>query len=242
MLIKARGKDGSRSFWDEAAAEDAAWYIATGAHTLSEDFFVGGAAETDFYLAMSGVPRLRHDATVIEIGCGVGRMTRRLSELAGRVIAADVSSEMLRRCRLHLTDRSNVDYVLLPGDGALAGVPDSSVDLVFSYITLQHVPDAQAQLRYLTESVRVLREGGHAALQVRATGWPARAVDWTGHVGHWLTGRRTLHAEWRGARVAPARIQTTARRVGASVKLMRHGRRHLWIILTRPNLPWVDPQ
>jgi SAM-dependent methyltransferase len=237
--MRARQSANSRAFWDAAAAEDAAWYVATGVDRLNEDFFAGGAAETDFYLAMCGVPPLRPDAAVVEVGCGIGRMTRRLSELGGRVIATDVSSEMLRRCRLNLADRNNVDYLQVPGDGALAGVPDSSVDLVFSYITLQHVPDVQAQLRYVTECVRVLRHGGHAALQVRATGWSARTVDWAGHLGHWITGRRTLRAEWRGARLAPDRIRSTARRAGARVKLLPHGRRHLWIVLeaARPCAP-----
>jgi SAM-dependent methyltransferase len=234
--MRARRSADSRTFWDAAAEEDAAWYVATGVHSLGEDFFAGGAAETDFYLAMCSVPTPRRDAVVLEIGCGVGRMTRRLSELAGRVIATDVSSEMLHRCRRTLADRDNVDYLQVSGDGALAGVPDSSVDLVFSYITLQHVPDAQAQLRYVAESVRVLRPGGHAALQVRATGWSARAVDWTGHLGHWLTGRPTLRAEWRGARLAPDRIQSTARETGARVDLLPHGRRHLWIVL-KPSEP-----
>jgi SAM-dependent methyltransferase len=221
----------SRTFWDAAAVKDAAWYVATGVHDLNEEFFAAGAQETDFYLAMCGPPTLRRDAAVVEIGCGVGRMTRRLSQLAGRVIATDVSSEMLRRCRLNLADRYNVDYLQVPGDGTLTGIADASVDLVFSYITLQHVPGAEAQLRYVAESVRVLRPGGRAALQVRATGWSARAVDWTGHLGHWLTGRHTLRAEWRGARLAPEEIRHTARTAGARAELLPHGRRHLWIVL-----------
>ena len=124
----------------------------------------------------------------------------------------------------------------MPGDGTLTGIADSPVDLVFSYITLQHVPDPQGQLRYVAESVRVLRPAGRAALQMRATGWSARAVDWTGHLGHWLTGRPTLRAEWRGARLAPEQIRRTARDVGARVDLLPHGRRHLWIAL-QPSEP-----
>ena len=231
--MKASRSADSRTFWDAAATKDAAWYVATGVPTLSEEFFAVGAAETDFYLAMCGMPALRREAAVLEIGCGVGRMTRRLSQLAGRVIATDVSSEMLRRCQLNLTDRDNVDYLQVPGDGTLTGIPASSVDLVFSYITLQHVPDSRAQLRYVAESVRVLRQGGRAALQVRATGWSALAVDWTGHLGHWVTGRRTLRAEWRGARLAPDEIRSTAREAGARVELLPHGHRHLWIVLQR---------
>jgi 16S rRNA (adenine1518-N6/adenine1519-N6)-dimethyltransferase len=61
--------------------------------------------------------------TVVEIGCGVGRMTRRLSELAGTVIAADISSRMLELCRRAVADRDNVECLQLPGDGQLLGIP-----------------------------------------------------------------------------------------------------------------------
>src|SRR6266516_2425610 len=105
----------SRAFWDLAAAEDAAWYVVTGVRGRDE-FFAQGAVETDYYLAMCGVPRLHAATVVVEIGCGVGRMTRRLAELAGRVVATDVSGEMLTRCRQTLADRTNVDYVQLPGN------------------------------------------------------------------------------------------------------------------------------
>jgi hypothetical protein len=39
------------------------------------------------------------------------------------------------------------------------------------------VPTGQARLRYLAESVRVLRIGGRAANQVRASGWRALGYD-----------------------------------------------------------------
>ena len=219
----------SRAFWDAAAVEDAVWYVATGASGESEAFFAQGAEETDFYLSLCRVPALSADTVVVEIGCGPGRMTRRLAELAGRVVATDVSGEMLARCRRSLAGRTNVEYLQLPGDGALAGIPDSSVDVVFSYITLQHVPTAAAQLRYLAESVRVLRPGGRAAIQVRATGWRAAVFDWAGHLGHFVAGRRTLRPEWRGSRLARADIVRTVQAAGARLDLLPHGRRHLWV-------------
>lgn len=223
----------SRAFWDDAAKDDAAWYVATGSVGEDQSFFAHGAEETDYYLAFCEI-RLTSSARVLEIGCGVGRMTRRLSELAGSVVATDVSGEMLSRCRRRLADRDNVEYVRVPGDGWLLGVPDASVDAVFSYITLQHVPTAQAQLRYLTESVRVLRPGGRAAIQVRACGMTARLTDWAGHLGHLAAGRRTLRAEWRGSRLVPARIAATVRAEGARVELRPRGRRHLWVVAEVP--------
>ena len=229
--MAARNGTDPRGFWDAAATEDAIWYVATGA-SGEEAFFALGAEETDFFLRLCGIP-LSSSAVVVEIGCGPGRMTARFAQLAGRVVATDVSGEMLERCRKSLSGRDNVDYVLLPGDGELTGIPDGSADVVFSYITLQHVPDAQAQLRYLAESARVLRPGGRAAIQVRATGWRAVAHDWAGHLAHFAAGRRTLRVEWRGSRLTRADILRTVEAAGATAELIPHGHRHLWVALRK---------
>ena len=134
-------------------------YAATGHVQETEEFFTQGASETDAFFRFCGIVP-GSEATVLEIGCGVGRMTRRLSELFGSVVAVDVSEEMLRRCRSNLSADSNVVYQLVDGDGTLPGVGDAEIDVVFSYITFQHVPSRAAQLRYFEECARVLRVGG----------------------------------------------------------------------------------
>lgn len=228
MTRSRRGN--SAAFWDAAARANAAWYIATGHTAESPEFFAHGAAETDALLALTGV-EVRPDQTVLEIGCGVGRMTHRLSELAGRVIGTDVSAEMLTRARRNLADRPNVTLVQIPGDGALP-CTDGSVDVVFSYITMQHVPTVQAQLRYLSESIRLLRPGGRAAIQLRAPGVTARALDWAGHLAHALRGRRTLAGAWRGARLRPATLYGLGGEQ-VRVEIRRHNRRHIWFVAGR---------
>ena len=159
-------------------------------------------------------------------------MTRRLSELFGRVIALDVSPEMLARAQENLADRDNVDWML--GSGCdLAGVPDASCAAVFSYITLQHVPHREAVLAYLRESARVLAPGGRAGLQVRHPGWRARLLDVTGHAGRALRGRATLAAEWRGTRIPVRDLTAAVKEGGAAVTVRPHGPRHLWVIADR---------
>ncbi|HEU5271688.1 MAG TPA: class I SAM-dependent methyltransferase, partial [Jatrophihabitans sp.] len=210
------------------ARENAAWYVATGYTAETAEFFAQGSRETDHFLDFCGITVQPTDR-VLEIGCGVGRMTRRLSELAAGVLATDVSQEMLNRAQANLADRSNVSFVLVPGDGTLP-VPDDSVDLVFSYITLQHVSSKLDQLRYLHESVRVLAPGGRLAIQVRGNRPAAVGLDWLGHLRHLLRGRRTLRPEWRGSRLSDASI---AAAVGfdAGLRIRPLGRRHRWVVL-----------
>jgi SAM-dependent methyltransferase len=217
----------AKAWWDRAAQEDARWYIAT----TAEPFFERGRRDTDELVAFCGL-RPSKDKTLLEIGAGAGRMTGRFAELYGRVIAVDVSEEMLRLGRGNLAGVDNVEWVL--GSGAdLAGIPDGGVDDVFSYITLQHVPDRAAVLRYLEEAGRVLRPGGQGALQVRHPGPLPWAVDLAGHLVHAAQGRRVWSAAWRGTRLPARRLRQAASRSGARVELRPHGRRHLWVLLWR---------
>ncbi len=205
-------------------------YIATRSPPDPDVFFRRGAEEADALLAFCGLDP-SHDKTMLEIGCGVGRMTRRFSERYGRVVAVDVSPAMLSRARENLSDRSNVEWVL--GSGSDLAVPDATVDDVFSYITLQHVPGKENILSYVRETSRVLRVGGKAALQVRHPGWQAAILDLAGHIGRAVRGSPTLAPEWRGTRVPLKDLLEAAAASGCEVEPRPNGRRHLWLVMQR---------
>jgi SAM-dependent methyltransferase len=102
---------------------------------------------------------------VLDIGCGVGRLTRVLAARTKRVYGLDVSGEMLRLAREHNADLANVEW--LHGDGqGLGVVDDASVDGCFSHVVFQHIPDPGITLNYVREMGRVLRPGGWAVFQV----------------------------------------------------------------------------
>jgi SAM-dependent methyltransferase len=222
----------SRRFWDKAARDNAAWHVATGHTEESEQFFRQGADETDLFLDLCGVT-IRPTDTVLEIGCGVGRMTRRLSELAEQVIAVDVSQEMINRCAGNISDRANVACLLVPGDGTLPEVADDAVQVVFSYITLQHVPSKQAQMLYLEESGRVLAAGGQLAIQIRGDSLSARLRDWLGHLGHVIQRRATLSRAWRGARLSDGDVRHALVPAGLDLEVRGYNR-HRWVVGRKP--------
>jgi SAM-dependent methyltransferase len=142
----------------------------------------------------------------------------------------DVSEEMLQLGRSNLAAIDNVEWVLGSGTD-LDVLDDRSVDDVFSYITLQHVPSTAAVLRYLEEAGRVLKPGGLGALQVRHPGTLPWAVDLAGHLVHAADGRRVWSREWRGTRIPARRLLQAASRSGARVELRPRGHRHLWVLL-----------
>lgn len=211
----------SRTWWNQAAHHDAEWYIAT----APEPFFERGRRDVDELVAFCGLQPSK-TKVLLELGCGPGRMTRRFAELYGQVVALDVSDEMLRQGQANLADLDNVAWVLGSG-GDLNAIGDGSVDDVFSYITLQHVPDRAAVLRYLQDTGRVLRPGGQAALQVRRPGLLPWALDLVGHLAHAAQGRRVWSKAWRGTRVSAEALLAAAKRSGVRAELRSRGRRHL---------------
>lgn len=217
----------SKNYWDDAARDNAAWHIATRHQTESTAFFESGGYEVDEYLRLAGVT-LDTTSTVLEIGCGVGRMTRRLAELAGNVIASDVSPEMLARAQHNLNDLHNIRYREVAGNGDL-DLADETVTAVFSYITMQHVPTATAQERYFAESLRVLAPGGWALIQYRRNGPLPRLLDWAGHLTHLARGRKTLHRAWRGSRIPETTLRSHAS-ANINIDILQHNRRHVWAL------------
>ncbi len=159
-----------RTFWDERAREDAFYFVDNRLRYRDPDldeFWAGGQEMMDVLCGEFGVS-IRPSDTAIEIGCGVGRLTRVLCARAERVIALDVSEEMLRRARDLNPGCRNVEWLL--GDGfELKGIEDGRGDVLVSQVVLQHIPDPAITLGYIREIGRVLRPGGWAVVQVSNT-------------------------------------------------------------------------
>jgi SAM-dependent methyltransferase len=157
----------TQRFWDRRATEDAFFFVDNrmryGAPDL-ERFWANGERDLDLLLGALGASVEREDR-VLEIGCGVGRLTRVLASRAASVTALDVSPRMLELARAHNPSLENVEWVL--GDGAsLAGVRSDSIDACVSHVVFQHIPDPAITLSYVREIGRVLRQGGWGAFQI----------------------------------------------------------------------------
>src|SRR5947209_5662218 len=116
-------------FWDARAREDAFFFVDSRLDYGSPDheaFWTGGVEALDRMLLALGA-EVTADQVVVDIGCGLGRLTRPLAERAARVIAVDISKEMLAKARELNSDLDNVEW--MHGDGtSLQPVADASVD------------------------------------------------------------------------------------------------------------------
>ncbi len=171
-----------RSDWERRARENAPFYICTTAAGTEEAFAASGEKDLDEQV-LDGLA-VSPGWKVLEIGCGIGRLLKPLSERVAEAVGVDVSEEMIRRGRAYCAGRNNV--TLHRTDGALDFLPDGELDFVFSHIVFQHLPRKAYVERYLREAARVLKPGGMLRVQVdgRARQFFRRVVadSWSGVV------------------------------------------------------------
>ncbi len=179
-LIKKMARD-----WDLRARENAHFYIATQRKDWSnEDFFYSGekAVAEEVVADLENVcqgkdPRAMR---VLEIGCGVGRITRALADLFREVHAVDVSGEMILRAREALIDKPNVHLYQNNGRD-LDVVPRLEFDFAYSSIVFQHIPSRQVIESYVREVHALLRPGALFKFQVQGIAGKSGAFDtWHG--------------------------------------------------------------
>ena len=137
---------------------------------------------------------LQGDETVLDAGCGSGRVTRLLLARLprGRVIAVDASPEMIARAREELATDARAD-VRLADLAELALQPGEQVDAAFSNATFHWVSDHDALFARLHAALRpgtrlsaqcgaegnvaavhatALQAAADAGLAARFDGWP----------------------------------------------------------------------
>jgi SAM-dependent methyltransferase len=168
--------------WDERARADALLYICSDRRYKDVEAFLE-SGETDYRQLVAPVLAMLdfdpRGKTMLEMGCGVGRMTHSFARRFARVCALDVSEEMLRRARALFPNLNNVLW--LQGDGAgLSQMSTGTMYFIFSYLVLQHVQTADLALGYIREMLRVLKTGGAYCFQFNAL--TGHSMNWRGRL------------------------------------------------------------
>jgi ubiquinone/menaquinone biosynthesis C-methylase UbiE len=227
-----------RQDWDERARKDAFHYIATWRKDWNEESFFQSGEEDYQRLVAPVLDRLQWDPrgkSMLELGCGAGRMTRSFAQRCSRVYAFDISTEMLKHAKALLPEVSNIEWIL--GNGVdLSGLGDATVDFAFSYIVLQHMPAPEFALRYIREILRVLKPGGIFLFQFNSLRTPT--MNWKGRMAWrivdfpWSLGlrgaSRTIASllglspeiagkSWRGASLDVPTVRNTVQAAGGIV-------------------------
>lgn len=98
-------------------------------------------------------------SSVLEIGCGTGRMTRELVRRHVSVVACDVNPLAIGKLRASLEADADVRVIL--GDARSLLFPDETFDVVvFAFNGLDFIHPESGRFHAVSEIARVLRPGG----------------------------------------------------------------------------------
>lgn len=147
---------------------------------------------------------VRPGQSVLDVACGAGFGLRMLLDHGARPIGVDLQAPAVAEARAVAPQAD-----LVQASAASLPLADHAVDLVVSFETLEHVPDAAAMLAELR---RVLRPGGWLVVSTpncafgppeRHTGNPFHVREFTGDELRDLLGQHfdqvTLHGQWLSA-------------------------------------------
>ena len=149
--------------WEERAQHHARFWIAT-EHYQNEEVFAESGEETAQCL-MTAIREVYEPTwNVLDIGCGIGRVLKPLAPYFQTLSGVDVSATMIAQSKSWLADYPHITTYENSGLD-LCEFPDSSFNLVYSYVAFQHMPRPVFE-RYLGEINRVLLPEGYLALQL----------------------------------------------------------------------------
>lgn len=135
--------DKHRSDWETLAKRDALGAILTDASRADgkwdiAEFMATGEAEIE--TVMSHLAKIGHipnfTGTVLDFGCGVGRLTQALARRFASCVGVDISHQMIQKAE-SLNQYAHCRY-LVHSDANLP-FADASFSFIYSNIVLQHV-------------------------------------------------------------------------------------------------------
>lgn len=171
-----------RRDWDARAAKDAFYYIASWRKDWDASAFFKSGDDDYQHLVAPILERFGFapgGKRALELGCGAGRMTRAFTSHFGHVTAVDISAEMLGRAKQLLPGVENIALKHSNGQD-LGDTEADSIDFVFSYLVLQHLPDEELVRGYIREMLRVLRVSGICLFQFNGMEKPN--MNWKGRL------------------------------------------------------------
>jgi len=165
--------------WEAFAAREPHFAVLTAPRFLQanltpeseREFFVSGEATVAWILAVidAGLAPGFAPMTILEYGCGIGRLALPLAMRPGSVTAVDRSPAMLARARLE-ADRRELRHISFESPEQLLS-SHRRFELVVCYHVLQRLPRRQA-MALLNQLCGLIAPGGVGVFQ-----WPYQTAD-----------------------------------------------------------------
>lgn len=146
------------SNWTEFGKSDPYWSVLTNPKMINNKwdvnkFYSSGRGQLRWLLNEFGEYLNKPFKKTLDFGCGPGRMTFQLVKISKQVIGIDISEPMITLARKSQKFTEKTQF-FVNKEPNLNIIKSNSIDLVYSFITLQHNPP-NIIYQYLNEFVRI---------------------------------------------------------------------------------------
>ncbi|HEY2842920.1 MAG TPA: class I SAM-dependent methyltransferase [Bryobacteraceae bacterium] len=172
-------------YWEQQAHADPMWAILTDPDKAdgrwdADEFFATGIREIGVVMEQAAAwGRPAAQRTALDFGCGIGRLTQALAAHFDQVYGVDIAPRMIELAGEHNRHGARCQYRCNP-ENHLRSFAGGSIDMIYSWITLQHMRPRYAR-EYMREFLRVLAPGGLLLFQ-----YPSRPLSLRTHFGKGL--------------------------------------------------------
>ena len=237
-----------RDGWDQAATEDAINYILGSKCKRNldlETFFDLKARQAeectaDFFQEMRFTPA---EKRMLDIGCGIGAMTRYFSEAFAEAHGLDISAAMVKKAHSLNKEKPNLYFATNNGFD-LSTYKDGFFDFCFSFATFQYFPNRVVVENFFKEIARVLKSEGLFRIQLDGRDWVSSRIPvpiyrplhnvlrnnyFFRFYGRLITDRVTVRA-YRGMAISWKTVSEILRQLPFQVsRITDKGTSHMWV-------------
>jgi 2-polyprenyl-3-methyl-5-hydroxy-6-metoxy-1,4-benzoquinol methylase len=196
----------TRLTFEKLGRSDPLWAVLTASRYKNnrwdpEEVFETGRNEIRQVLAyVDTLPITLRREKALDFGCGVGRLSQPLADYFSQVTAVDIAESFIEVARNYNRHGNRCQYIQNTTDD-LKQFERDQFDFIYSNISLQHSPPDHI-LKYISEFVRILRDGGVAIFQVPAgmtpfdgtISWVLRRFRWR-FIAPMKRRRKTMRGE-----------------------------------------------
>lgn len=155
--------------WDEFGKKDPLWSILSFPEKKrgkwkTKEFFETGKKEIDSVIDYMKPFQTKKIHSVLDFGCGVGRLTQALGMHFKKVYGVDIAPSMIDLARKFNQRGDTCEYILNQKE-TLDFFKDGTVDFIYTNITLQHIHPRYSK-KYIQEFLRILSPEGILIFQI----------------------------------------------------------------------------
>ncbi|ARQ02328.1 class I SAM-dependent methyltransferase [Pseudorhodoplanes sinuspersici] len=158
-------KTDMRAYWDSIGCrDDNEKQIA---HQPTREGFLQSGVDNLPLIFPCGCESIPKGGTVVEIGCGKGRLVRVIAQKRRdvRVVGVDVSDRMVEMASEECKEWINTHFSVSDGTN-LACLGTNTADIIYSFIVFQHMPRGAVRST-ISDAARVLKPNGRLIFQVQ---------------------------------------------------------------------------